>query len=267
VTFDGFLRSAEEALRVGDLELARDNYWAASQVEPADPLVRMRLGLTLKQLGRLHDALDEFTTVTRLSPQYGEAWKEKGIIEGMIARTVDGKRRPSWLHDGQDSLERATRLIPDDFDAWSSLAGVLKNVKGDRAAAARQYAHAAEISNGHPYPLLNAIRLEAELTGHLDLTSHAELLQAAESLRRAQMMASPATDAPWSHFDVAEICAYRGDQTGFLTALRAGLEHVTADYQAETFKRTLQDLTNLGVQVPGLAEALQLLDAKIASIL
>jgi tetratricopeptide (TPR) repeat protein len=266
VTFDEFLRSAEEALRLGDVELARDNYWAASQIQPADPLVRMRLGLTLKQLGRLHDALDEFTTVTRLSPEYGEAWKEKGVIEGMIARKIDEGDRPRWLHDGQASLERATQLIPNDFDAWASLAGVLKNVKGDRTAAAANYAHAAEISDGHPYPLLNAIRLEAELTGQLDLTAHADQLEAAESLRRGQMMASPATDAPWSHFDVAEICAYRGDQAGFLAALRTGLEHVTADYQAETFRRSIQDLTNLGVQLPGVDEALQLIDAKISSM-
>jgi hypothetical protein len=80
------------------------------------------------------------------------------------------------------------------------------------------------------------------------------------------MMASPATDAPWSHFDVAEICAYRGDQTGFLDALTAGLEHVTADYQVGTFKRTIQDLESLGVQGLDFAAAVQLLDAKIASM-
>lgn len=264
MTFDDFLRGAEESLRLGDLDGARDNYWAALQQHPADPLTRMRLGLTLKQLGRLHDALDEFTTVTSLAPDYGEAWKEKGVVEGMIARKIPEEDRPNWLHDGQASLERATQLIPNDFDAWASLAGVLKNVKGDRAGAARNYAHAAEVSEGHPYPLLNAMRLEAEQTGSLDVAAYEEQLRMAESQRRGQMQTAPPTDAPWSAFDVAEICAYRGDEAGFLEALRDGLEHVTADYQPETFKRTLADLSNLGLTIP--LGAMQLLDEKIESL-
>lgn len=266
MTFEDFMRAAEDAVRYGDHERARDNYWAASQIRPDDPLVRMRLALTLKQMGRLHDALDEFTTVTRLAPEYGEAWKEKGVVEGMIARKIAPEDRPGWLHDGEASLERATQLIPDDFDAWASLAGVLKNVKDDRDGAAAHYSHAAAISEGHPYPLLNALRLEAERTGHLDVASHDELLAAAESFRRGQMQTTPPTDAPWCFFDVAEIRAFHGDEAGFLTALREGLDHVTADYQPETFRRSLESLSAAGVELPGVAAAIQLLDEKIASL-
>jgi tetratricopeptide (TPR) repeat protein len=266
MNFADFMRGAEDALRFGDFELARSNYWAAAQMQPADPLVRMRLGLTLKRLGRHHDALDEFTTVTRLSPEYGEAWREKGVVEGLIARKLPADERPSWLHDGQASLERATQLNPEDFDAWASLAGVMKNVKGDSAAAAELYVHAAEISDGHPYPLLNGLRLQAQQTGHLDIESHRDQLEAAESMRRGQMLTTPPTDPPWCFFDVAEIRAYLGDEEGFLATLREGLEHVDADYQPETFKTSLVGLDELGLDVPGLAEALAMLDEKIEAL-
>ena len=263
MSFADFMRAAEDALRLNDLEQVQRNYSEAAQLRPADPLVRMRLGLTLKRLGRQHDALDEFTTVTKLSPDYAEAWKEKGVVEGLIARELPADARPSWLHDGQASLERATELNPDDFDAWASLAGVMKNVKGDTAAAAKYYAHAAEISGGHPYPLLNALRLQAQQTGHLDLEPHRERLETAESLRRGQMSARPPVDAPWCFFDVAEIRGCLGDEEGFLTALRDGLDHVDADYQPKTFRNSLIALQDLGLDIPGLEVALGMVDDKI----
>jgi tetratricopeptide (TPR) repeat protein len=122
------MRDAEEALRIGDLEMARINYWGALRFDPLNTIARMRLGLTLKSQGKHYKALQEFSTVTNLAPDYGEAWKEKGIIEGLIARMIpaDKRQKAKWLPDGYDSLKRATLLIPDDFDAWSSLGGMQK---------------------------------------------------------------------------------------------------------------------------------------------
>ena len=163
------MRDAEEALRLGDLDMARTNYWAALRFDPLNIIARMRLGLALKRDGKHYEALEEFITITKLAPGYGEAWKEKGVVEGLIARKIPKGSRPAWLPDGYDSLKRATMLIPEDFDVWSSLGGVLKNVRGDLAPAQQMYAHAANISDGHPYPLLNALKLEARDTGKLDL--------------------------------------------------------------------------------------------------
>jgi len=128
-----FMRDAEEAIRLGDLEMARTNYWGALRFDPLNIVARVRLGLTLKRQGKHFAALEEFATVTKLAPDYGEAWKEKGVVEGLVARMIppDVRKKKAWLPDGCDSLKRATMLIPDDFDAWSSLGGVLKNVRGD----------------------------------------------------------------------------------------------------------------------------------------
>ena len=157
---EGFMRDAEEAIRIGDLDMARTNYWGALRFDPLNIVARMRLGLTLKRQGEHYQALQEFITVTKLAPDYGEAWKEKGIVEGLVARMIPASKRQKakWLSDGYDSLKRATLLIPEDFDAWSSLGGMIKNVREDFATAQKMYAHAAKISDGHPYPLLNALK-------------------------------------------------------------------------------------------------------------
>src|SRR5262249_52589591 len=115
---DRFLRDAEEAVRMNDLEAARMYYWGALRFNPANLVARMRLGLVLKQQGQNQRALEEFITVTKLVPDYAEAWKEKGIAEGLIARNIPADKRPKWLADGSESLRRATLLNPADFDAW-----------------------------------------------------------------------------------------------------------------------------------------------------
>lgn len=216
---EGFMRDAEEAIRLNDLNMARANYWGALRFDPLNIIARMRLGLTLKRQGKHYEALEEFVTVTKLAPNYGEAWKEKGVVEGLIARKIPANERQKtqWLPDGYDSLNRATLPIPNDFDAWSSLAGVLKNIRGDYAAAREMYAHAANISDGHPYPLLNALKLEALHAGRLEVESVREKLINAEKLRLAQTLTTPPTDTPWCYFDLAEIALYQGDKEKFLS--------------------------------------------------
>ena len=58
----------------------------------------MRLGLTFKRQGQHHTALEEFTMLTKLAPDYGEVWKEKGIVEGLIARLIPAseRKRAGW---------------------------------------------------------------------------------------------------------------------------------------------------------------------------
>ena len=248
--------------------MARTNYWGALRFDPLNIIARMRLGLTLKRQGKHYEALEEFATVTKLAPDYGEAWKEKGVVQGLIARRIQANERQKmqWLPDGHDSLERATKLIPDDFDAWSSLGGVLKNVRSDFAGAQKMYAHAATISDGHPYPLLNALKLEAQHTGKLDLEPIREQLQTAEKLRQAQTLTTPPTDTPWSYFDLAEIRLYQGDESGFLKSLTTGIESCNADWQPQTFRNSLRDtLVAKGIDLPGLSEGMQLLDEAIAA--
>jgi len=262
-----FMKGAEEAIRLHDLELARTNYWAALRLDATNILARMRLGLTLKQQGEHHLALDEFVTVTRLAPDYGEAWKEKGVVEGLIARALPEDTRPKWLQDGCASLARATELLPQDFDAWSALGGVLRNVHSDYAGALRSYRRGAQVSNGHPYPLLNALKLEAQETGSLDLDSVSEQLEAAERIRQGQISAEQPVDTPWCYFDVAEIRLYRGDRSGFLESLEEGIASCNAAWQPSTFSSALKTaFEGSGIELDGLSEGLERLAAAERSL-
>lgn len=258
-----FMRDAEEATRLDDPLMAATNYRGALRFDPLNVIARMRLGLTLKHQGRLMEAFEEFATVIKLAPGYGEAWREKGVIEGLIARQIpaDARKKLHWLADGYESLRRATMLIPDDFDAWSSLGGVLKNVRGDPGAARAMYTHAARISDGHPYPLLNALKLQAQDTGKLDLEAVSEQLVAAERLRRGQAEANPPTDTPWCFFDLAELRLYQGDESGFLHYIEQAIESSTATWQPKTFRDSLHTtLVATGIDLPGLANGIALLD-------
>ena len=259
------MQEAEEALRLGDLPGAQACYQGVLRFDALNVIARMRLGLTHKMAGRYQEALEEFTTLTRLAPGYGEAWKEKGVIEGLIARSIAAEKRPKWLNDGSSSLQRAALLIPGDFDVWSSLGGVLKNVRGERVAARRMYQKAAELSDGHPYPLLNALKLEALETGTLDLQSVSAQLATAESLRRAQAEATPPTDVPWCFFDLAEIHLYQQDVPGFLEWLGRGIASCNADWQLTTCRKSLHDtLVARGIALDGLDAGMALLDEAIA---
>lgn len=263
-----FMRDAEEGIRLGDLEMARTNYWAALRFDPLNIIARMRLGLTLKSQGEHYEALQEFATVTKLVPDYGEAWKEKGIVEGLIARKIPAKERKNanWLPDGYDSLRRATLLIPDDFDAWSSLGGVLKNVREDLGAAQKMYAHASKISDGHPYPLLNALKIEALNTGKLELETVRKQLKKAKKYRRAQTQATPPADTPWCYFDLAEIYLYQKHKDAFLDYVRKGIESCNVQWQPKTFRDSLQNtLIAKGIELDGLSEGIKLLDDEIAA--
>jgi tetratricopeptide (TPR) repeat protein len=256
------MRDGEEATRHGDLELARINYWSALRFDPLNIIARMRLALTLKGQGKHYEALGEFTMITKLAPNYGEAWREKGVAEGLIARMIPANERSkaSWLPDGHDALQRATLLIPDDFDTWSSLGGILKNVRQDLVGAHKMYAHAAKLSGGHPYPLLNALKLEALNTGKLDLEAVSEQLTKAEDIRRAQTLASPPTDTPWCYFDLAEIQLYRNQREEFLASLRQGIDASDA-WQVQTFHDSLKNtLIAKGIDLEGLSEGIECLE-------
>nr|VFJ67073.1 MAG: hypothetical protein BECKFW1821B_GA0114236_112513 [Candidatus Kentron sp. FW] len=265
---EGFMRDAEEALRLGDLEMARIHYWGALRFDPMNIIARMRLGLTLKREKKHYEALEEFTTVTKLAPGYGEAWREKGIAEGLIARKIPAEVRPEMtrlLPDGFDSLTRATRLIPEDFDAWSSLGGVLKNVRGDLAAARQKYAHASKISDGHPYPLLNGLKIEALHTGELNLEPVRAQLEEAKKLRLGQILATPPADTPWCYFDLAEIHLYQNDKDGFMEYVKQGIESAE-DWAVKSFRDTLNNtLVAKGIEFDGLSEGIALLDKAIAA--
>ncbi|HHP7236279.1 MAG TPA: hypothetical protein ACFCUC_16740 [Desulfobacterales bacterium] len=259
---DILLREAEEAVRSHDLSTAGAIYKTVLRIDPSNVVSRMRLGLVLKQKKRHYDALEQFSYLCQLVPDYGEAWREKGVVESLIHRLIPKDDQPEWLPDGQDSLGRATSLNPDDFDAWASWGGVLRRKK-DFPGAYEKYMRSAEVSNGHPYPLLNAIKLEAMTTGKIDLKNRKAELSAAEELRRGQILSNPPADTPWCFFDLAEINLYQKDKAAFLKNLEEGIK-CAENWQIETFYKVLQEtLVNQNIRLSGLSEGMLKLETAL----
>lgn len=263
---EDYMRDGEEAIRINDLDAARTNFNGALRFSPLNIIARMKLGLVYKRLGQYYNALQEFSMITKVCQNYGEAWREKGVVEGMIARAIpeETRARMKWMPDGYDSLSKATLLIPHDFDVWSSLGGVLKNVRKEYSSALKMYQHATDLSNGHPYPLLNAMKLEARETGKLHIKKKKVILQQARALRIAQALSSPPVDTPWCYFDIAEINLYLGDHEGCIEYLTIALENGANGDQLATFKKSLQEtLVDRKIQVQGLEEVMDVLSEKI----
>jgi len=225
-------------------------------VSGGNALIHVRLGVLLRDQGDLQGAIEQFTAATTLQPDYSDAWRERGIQE---ARATKNAR-------GEDALRKAIALNPSDFDALSSLGGILR--KTNRLDEAAQcYQKAVDVSGGHPYPLLMAIKLRAR-TAHaltIDDTTKRQLFLA-EKMRKGQAAANPPFDVPWCLFDTAEMRLYAGDAAGFVDWTKKGIDASTHNWEPGTYRSALQLLVDGGVELPGLSDGLPLIDAAIKSL-
>ena len=250
------LREAENAFRVGDRPRAIAAYRRAVAADPRNNLLRLRLGLLLKDDGKWHEALEQFDRAIVAAPAYAEAWREKGIAENKLYQRA---KRPAGMASGIEALGKAIQLNADDFDAHASLGGALKR-EGLLTEAAEAYERAVTVSRGHSYPLLNAIKLRAQLNSALTIDDkHRLLLARAERSLRAQTASDPPYDPPWSFFDLAEIRLYAGDQQGFLATATRGAELAAHGWQLTTFADSLAALRDAGVDLPGLGRGIDML--------
>lgn len=246
------IREAENAIRHQDAATALAKYLLALQDDRENPVLRVRIGLLYKARGQWNEAFEHFAAAACLAPDYAEALREMGIAMNKL--------------DGETQLRRAIELNPGDFDAMASLGGVLKR-KGRLDEAHALYERAAEVSQGHSYPLLNAIELKAALESRLDLDpSTVSRLQRAKRAREAQTRHEPPYDVPWSFFDLAEIRLFLGDGPGFLDALDSGLATCDASWQAESFRDSLVSLQNWKADLEGLEAGIQQLDQAIREL-
>jgi len=251
---EALIRDAENALRSHDPATAVLRYTDAATAAPDNHLVHLGLGLLLKNRGDWDGALDHFNRAVALAPDYAEAHREKGIAENKIYR--NSRQQP----DGEVSLRMAVQLNPQDFDALASLGGVLKR-RGEIKEALECYRKSTEVSRGHSYPLLNAIKLEAAETGKLMIDAKRTLqLRRAEKSRQAQAANDPPYDSPWSHFDLAEIRLYLGDADGFLSTIDQGLLVCEHAWQPQTFRDSLAILLDAGIDLPALNQGIAKLD-------
>jgi hypothetical protein len=175
---------------------------------------------------------------------------------------------------GEESLREAIRFSPQDYDALSSLGGLLKreglrlDVPGSEEealamyeAALGFYRSATAVSNGHPYPLLNELKLQGRIAGKLELDGRARIfLKKAERIRRNEAELDPPHDAPWCLFDLAEIALYQGNRAAFQARLEEGLSHCIGNpSHPRTFRESLELLRRGGVILDGLDDGLALL--------
>jgi tetratricopeptide (TPR) repeat protein len=260
---DKVLQEAENAIRNLDWPGAMEVYRKAIAIEPRNPLPRMKLGLLCKDRGMWPEALEQFSAASEAMKTYGEAYREKGIVENQMARA---EKRPLDTNPapGEAALRRAIELNEKDFDAYASLGGVLKRAK--RYPEALQcYERSVAVSGGHPYPLLNALNLRAQLNGRLELKpSEQRTLARAERVRETQTKQAPPYDAPWSFFDLAQIRLFRGDVPGFLTAAKAGVDASEHDWQPKTFLDSLRLLLPASKELPGLEQGIAELEKQLA---
>jgi tetratricopeptide (TPR) repeat protein len=258
---EALLMEAENAIRNDDRATAMAKYKQAAAISFANPLIRLKLGLLFKDDGKWKAALDEFITAVQYSPDYAEAWREKGIAENKLYTKAPDKE---GIPDGEASLRKALELNQSDFDGWSSLGGVLKRRK-DWAGALDAYRHATDVSNGHPYPLLNELTIDAHINGQIDPSRRSMFLKRAERALMVQTKNNPPYGVPWSFFDLAQTKLLRGDGDGFVQTLEDGLIYATASWQPETFLNTLRLLPQQDA-FPRLGDGVRLLEEAMGQL-
>lgn len=253
VNIEPLLIEADNAMRMSDWTTAIDKYGEAIKASPKNIMVLMKRGLIYRDQGLWKEAVADFTKVVELSPEYAEAHREKGVAENKAYNGTKGEKPPG-MPTGEESLRRATELKPDDYDALSALGGVYKR-EGRLADSAEMYRRATEASHGHTYPLLNEIKIKAHVDKKFEMDAkHKFMLNRAKGSLKSQVEKN--YNAPWSAFDLAEICLYTGDSAGFLENIDKGLGICTARWQPETFRKSLELLTSVGISLPGLDEGI-----------
>lgn len=252
---DAVLQKAENALFNSDPFGALGYFKEAIAISPQNPKLHLEIGILYKGQGYWDKALAHFHQATSYQPLYSEAWRELGIAENKI---FHNSGREKTLPTGETSLQKALSIDPEDFDALSSLGGLLKR-EGRLNEAAKCYSNAAGISNGNSYPLLNAIKLQAQLSGTFKLEAKdIFLLKRAQKSLKAQTACNPPYNSPWSHFDLAEIYLFLGEPELSLSIANDGLLGAEK-WQVNTFRESVFLLMDIAPTVPGLNGLIELI--------
>jgi tetratricopeptide (TPR) repeat protein len=243
---EAFQIAATNAMRIEDWQTAIDRYKDAVQANEQNPLLHTELGLLLRDQGRWPEAVKNFERATQLSPDYPEAWRELGI-----ARNKLFKDPSAGLPSGEEDLQNAIRLNPDDFDAYASLGGIYKRKK-DYDRSLDMYNKSVQVSNGHPYPLVNAIILQIRSKGLASISFQQKVfLQRAEISVRKQVTNNPPYYVPWSFFDLSTICLLTGRGPEAVTWLEKGAPYAKAPWYFATHLDTLMLLEGRKGDLPG----------------
>jgi tetratricopeptide (TPR) repeat protein len=260
-TIDSLLKDSENAIRHKNGALAISKYEQAIMINPTNPTLYLEVGLLYKMQGDWINAGERFKTAVKLSPNYSDAQRELGITQNKLFHR--SKEKGNGLPTGENALREAIRLNNQDFDAYASLGGILKR-EGRPEEALSQYQKATEVSRGHPYPLLNVIKLQTYITGQLNLTERQRFqLNQAERGRKAQTKNNPPFDIPWSFFDLSDIQLYLGKEDTFIEYLNEGLFNCEDAWAAQTHLDSMLLTAKAFSHISVMDEAVELIKSTI----
>ncbi len=256
---DQLIMDATNAIRHDDFNTAIDKYKQAIQQDGNNPIRYQELGLLLKKQEKWNEAVEAFEKATRLSPGYSEACRELGIAQNKV---YNKQGKPPHLPTGEEALKKAIELNPADFDAYASLGGIYKRLeKYDESL--QMYNSSLEVSNGHPYPLLNAIIPQVREKGTASITSKQKIyMKRAEVPLRKQVADNPPYNPPWSFFDLSTISLLNGKKDEALSILEEGLVNAK-DWEARTHLDTLLLMENQKADLPGFDDIIDALKSVV----
>ncbi len=199
-----------------------------------------------------HDVIQALNRVTREIPELAPAWRDLGVALDKVGHSDEAIA----------AFERANNIDRTDYDAWSAFGGVkkrraarlLEQARVMHAEALTCYETGEYLSQGHPYPVLNAYRLRliwARQPISLPDRETRRRLEAAVDVRQAHSRAR--IDTPWCDLDLAEAHLYLGRPTEALVALEQATDE-KARFPFETFGDSLDALADAGVALRGLFE-------------
>lgn len=145
------------ALETGDWPTAAAQFKKGLELNPSDPVIRLRLGTALFQMGDAPGAQEQFERVLESSPTYARAHYSLGILALAGGRFSEAKER----------LTNAVKYGPDDPSARLALAGVLRQDKRP-AEALPHYEHGRTLDPKNPEITLGYAITLAQLGRHRD---------------------------------------------------------------------------------------------------
>ena len=123
---------------------------------PGNPWAHNNLAMTLRDRGRLPDALVQFQEALRLWPTYSAAHNNLGLALADL---------PGRQGEARSHYETALRLNPDYAEAHNNLANLLSDQPGEEAEALAHYEKALQIKPGYAHAEYNLAGLLAKLPG------------------------------------------------------------------------------------------------------
>ena len=238
---DKLLKEAENEIRGRNLPQAIAKYQQAIRIDRLNPTLQLEVGLLYKDRGDWVSAADAFLQATRLAPGYSSSHRELGIAQNKLYQAAAER---SHLPTGEDALRTALALDDQDYDAYASLGGILKRL-GRHDDALLMYEQATDVSQGHPYPLLNTIKLQVRRDQALSLVpKQIAQLHRAERMVRAQSQDLPPFNAPWCFFDLSDINFFLDRRGACIEALQEGIHHCAHAWQAQTHLDSMRLMAN-----------------------